>query len=466
MGQSVIYECDICKKFEKKIGKEWFEFDYEYNSNSLAYLVCSFKCYIIMLDRCYHWSMEHSNVRIGGMSKTFVKKLLEGVNVENTSESKKVKFIHTSEVQEPLNDFIQELQEEPQEHQQPTFKFKIETKGKIISIKEPSCEKLDWLENFAFENNDSKLLDKCKSIWEHENLITYDSLIDIEQPNIPLIRYKNYYILFIYESLLPFFNQIKRITKCNIINLKTIVYVTEDYKIFSRIIGNRALNPNKIKRIKFQIESGLDMLPDAPIICTENINGTTLDIIDGQHRFNVARLMKLPVYYIIRKPLTLPQIAIVNSNQEKWNPNDIINCFIENGNKNYEELNMFKKKYKFPISVCRQLLSKGYSLNDGGVSEGFQKEFEEGKFIVSTANEAYVLAEIIEKFSFFKEAKKRLFIISICKILKNEKIQIIDLVNACLKNSGKLEKQHTWKSYINNLELIYNIGKHSRVIIY
>jgi hypothetical protein len=93
------------------------------------------------------------------------------------------------------------------------------------------------------------------------------------------------------------------------------VYVTEDYKMFTRIKGNRALNTPKIKKMVRDLKHGLNFLPDFPILVSD-LNGK-LKVIDGQHRLEVAMQMKKPVYYIIRKEeMDLHKIARVNSMQE------------------------------------------------------------------------------------------------------------------------------------------------------
>ena len=206
MASCLLYQCDICNKSEISKGelpKDWFEFDYLFNSTgvkntSLTYLVCSLKCYIVQLDLCLNQALTsgHSNVRIADMSTNFVRKLLERVDVGRVEQ-----LICDGKKENPL---IKEKIIEPEPEKSANIK-----KSRIISIKEFSTNKLQWLEDFAFENSDEKLINKTESIWEHDNIVTYDSLIDLEIPKIPCIRYKNYYLLFCYDNKVSEFNELK-----------------------------------------------------------------------------------------------------------------------------------------------------------------------------------------------------------------------------------------------------------------
>lgn len=73
------------------------------------------------------------------------------------------------------------------------------------------------------------------------------------------------------------------------------IYFTREYSLFNMLQGNRELNNAKIKRIKFDIMGGLDVLRYCPILVIENKQTGRLDIIDGQHRFWVAKEMKSKV---------------------------------------------------------------------------------------------------------------------------------------------------------------------------
>ena len=142
------------------------------------------------------------------------------------------------------------------------------------------------------------------------------------------------------------------------------IYHTNEYGRFRIIQGNRQLNESKINKIRSDIEDGIDFLKYCPIIVVENDG--RLDIIDGQHRFYVAKQICSRVWYIIAQATSLYEIAKVNSNTEKWKDRDFINCYVQNGNEHYATLAKFREHTGFPVTICLKLLTKGTVSSGGG----------------------------------------------------------------------------------------------------
>ena len=176
------------------------------------------------------------------------------------------------------------------------------------------------------------------------------------------------------------------------------VYVTKNYRLFEMLDGNRELNKSKIRRIKDDIGKGSNLLPYCPIIVVEK--GNKLQVIDGQHRLEVAKELGDYVYYVIHKGLSLYNIAKMNSNTEKWKAKDFINCYRTGGNKNYDQLQQVMDVYGFPLSVALEMLSTGKFMKSGG-NENLMKHFHEGKFVVKKYREAVELANTVQKFDAF-----------------------------------------------------------------
>lgn len=242
------------------------------------------------------------------------------------------------------------------------------------------------------------------------------------------------------------------------------IYTTNDYSRFNMVLGNRELKEAKIKRIRRDITNGLDILRLCPIIVSES--GNKLNIIDGQHRYFVARQIKSHVFYVISKEMPLGDVAKINSNQEKWSSKDFIHCYAVQGNDNYVKLQEFMDQYKISVSVSMGLLSIGLAIGDHGVQEEMKTKFERGGFETTNRLTAIEVADIVEQFSEFKQNKTRLFIVAICKLLKAEKCDMVELVNKFKKDPEVLKEQSNYQNYLLNLEQIYNKGIHNRRVIY
>lgn len=240
------------------------------------------------------------------------------------------------------------------------------------------------------------------------------------------------------------------------------VFCTDDYNNFSMITGNRGINANKVNKIIKEIESGNDMLQYYPI--QVRVNGK-LEILDGQHRFFICKKLKRAVHYIIvHEVKQMTDIARINSNVEKWKPQDFINCYVQQNNSDYIKLQEFLSLYKINIGTSFRLLAHGSPGTEG--SEVKEREtFESGKFEVKHWEKAVVIAEACKKFQPFPYWTDRAFVIAITRIKKADLITIDDLAEACSKNPGMLEKQHSYKAYINNLEQVANKNKHKRIVI-
>lgn len=241
------------------------------------------------------------------------------------------------------------------------------------------------------------------------------------------------------------------------------VYFTRDYGLFKTMEGNRQLNERKINRIKSDIDNGLDVLKYCPVICHEKDG--RLEIIDGQHRFYVAKELKTNVWYILAQSLSLQEIARMNSNTEKWKPEDFINCYAVQGNAHYLKLREFKERTGLPLSVCLQLLSNGQGISDTG-SKVSKEDFQNGQFEVKHEVYANEIAGYTEEFAPFSARASRPFVVALCKILTVGHVGISELASAYRKRPDDLVQQEGWKGYIQNLEQVLNAGKHKRIIIY
>lgn len=229
------------------------------------------------------------------------------------------------------------------------------------------------------------------------------------------------------------------------------------------INGNRQLNELKINRIIREINEGNDMLRYYPIQVKEN--GDRLDIIDGQHRFYICKKMKRPVYYIlVSETKSLPDIAKVNSNVEKWKNSDFINCYVQIGNNNYQILQDFIDKYGFNITLSINMLSRGNPV-DGGPMKRDNSPFEHGYFEVKYFDQAVEIAELAMLFKDFSNWRSRPFVVAIYRIHKAGIISVKEVLSAYKKRPEMLTGNSDYKSYIYNLEQIVNVGKKARIVL-
>jgi hypothetical protein len=238
-----------------------------------------------------------------------------------------------------------------------------------------------------------------------------------------------------------------------------IINQTKDYSIFKSIVGNRTINYSKIEKICIDVNSGFNMLPYCPVICTE-INGK-LSIIDGQHRVEVSKQTGQPVYYVVCNNLSLRQIAQLNSRGQKWGVMDFLNCYTKLGIEDYIELKAIIAIHKMTIGTVVSLLM-GFD-----TKKRFKEEFEGGDFKVNFLKETeYILTLTNDLFGQYTFSKDR-NLIDALQSLKNKGLCDFDKLKLKIsQNPIGMDKQATPKNYIYNIERVYNFKNHSREVIY
>lgn len=234
---------------------------------------------------------------------------------------------------------------------------------------------------------------------------------------------------------------------------------TTSYSKFNTITGNRAVNLSKIEKIAADIEAGFNMLPYCPIIVSEQ-NGK-YNIIDGQHRYQVSVTTKQPVYYVVCNTLTLKQIAILNSRGDKWKATDFLNCYINLGIEDYKVLKQFMQKNRLNIKLAIDLLMF-YKHHENSTDI-----FQSGEFKLNYLNEASELIKVVDDiFEIYAFSHDRYLIGAVQQLQKIGKCDFEVLKKKVKMAPNMLEKHGDVKSYIYNIEKIYNFKNSIREVIY
>ena len=114
----------------------------------------------------------------------------------------------------------------------------------------------------------------------------------------------------------------------------------DDYNKFLLIESNRLIRPNKIAKLKHEVERK-DLTHENEIKVILNNDGRLI-ITDGQHSFVNCMELRLPIYYRF-SDMDIDDIAEVNSVQDAWNLPDSLHSFCSIGVHDYKILAGFKK---------------------------------------------------------------------------------------------------------------------------
>ena len=151
------------------------------------------------------------------------------------------------------------------------------------------------------------------------------------------------------------------------------IYSTTNYSKFKSQTGNRVKNTGHVQYLTKSIDQE-NLLSAAPICVNEKF-----EIIDGQHRFEAACTLNLPIFYYIVPGLGINQTQRLNSKLRNWGVADFMNSFANNGNQNYLAYRLFHQENKDIIDHnLTQVLLGGYRTYSGTHGQ----LFKDGKFVV------------------------------------------------------------------------------------
>jgi hypothetical protein len=134
---------------------------------------------------------------------------------------------------------------------------------------------------------------------------------------------------------------------------------TEDLSIFKKAEGNRDIDPANLKKIVNSIKIN-NMLELRPLTVNKN-----MEVLDGQHRLEAAKVLGLPVYYEINVDATPEDMILLNTAQKGWSMDDYVKFYASRGDENYIRVLDLAKKYDCSAASIISLSGKGYSTGEG-----------------------------------------------------------------------------------------------------
>jgi len=236
-------------------------------------------------------------------------------------------------------------------------------------------------------------------------------------------------------------------------NTGIIIKKTFNYKMFKILDSNRELNNLHLKRLE---KSFINNYLINPIIVNENNY-----IIDGQHRYTVARKLNLPIYFIEIPFYKLEEIQILNINQKNWNLNDYVDGYISLGKKEYKIYKDFLNKYKFPPMKCIEILT---GKKTGGGENRVDDLFKKGVFNIQDLNKSISIAEkILSLKGYYEGYKRSSFLNAMITLFNNDNFDFDFFIDKLKIKSNKIVDCTKTKDYILLIEEIYNKKSRNKV---
>lgn len=121
------------------------------------------------------------------------------------------------------------------------------------------------------------------------------------------------------------------------------IYKSTNYDKFKYVVGQREITKNNALE---KVITENNLLDCCPMIVNENF-----EVIDGQHRLEVAKKHGLPIYYIIKINASSRTAQNMNIANKIWRLQDHMKHFSDLGNENYILTSKIIEKYDIPITV-------------------------------------------------------------------------------------------------------------------
>lgn len=232
---------------------------------------------------------------------------------------------------------------------------------------------------------------------------------------------------------------------------KAQILSTTDYKKFESDPVNRSVKPPNLQKIKESLSKNGWLAPYPMHVVSRN---GKLIIKDGQHRFNIAQKLSIPVLYVACEDCESVSVADINIAQSPWNAKDFATSYANQGNVAYAQLLTFAEMHRLPLGVCAKLLSNSLKSKDCCT-----KSLRDGTFKIHSSNKADEIAGIINhlknklRITF---AAHRTFIEALAKAVSVEGFCVqtfIDRVRSCPTN---LTLEPNTERFLEAIEKTYN----------
>lgn len=240
---------------------------------------------------------------------------------------------------------------------------------------------------------------------------------------------------------------------------------TTNYKMFKSLGGNRVINKLHVERLK---NSFRDSYLLSPILVNQNY-----EIIDGQHRFNAAKALGLPINFIIINNYGLKEVQMLNSNANNWKKEDYLQAFCDLNYPEYLKMRKFMRDFPFfGIAVSEQLLTntvngvnnQSHEAKIDGKDVGRVRNFQSGEFKIYDLELAYNNAEKIMMFKPYYDGYNRsVFVAAMLSFFKHPSYSHSQMIQRISNNPTSLVHCSNITQYKILLEGIYNFRSREKV---
>lgn len=255
-------------------------------------------------------------------------------------------------------------------------------------------------------------------------------------------------------------NTIKSPAKQEILTLEKssrIPLTTKNYDLFVPLNGNRVIDENHVLRLihSIQIHGNKSTITVREI----SKNGARyFEVVDGQHRLEALKALKMAVDFDIREINNRAMIAL-NESQKNWKLEDYLNFGIKDGLHDYGLLYNYKQKSGIALGVLIELFGKDTTGSHEGARKYKGDLFKALIWKIKDREKGEKLLEMLIDFYKTYQVKHyhhQRFVMAFSRVSKHPDYNHQRMMRQLAKSKGLLKKQLTTIDYIKNFEDVYN----------
>ncbi|ENZ02560.1 hypothetical protein HMPREF1092_01795 [Clostridium thermobutyricum] len=187
-----------------------------------------------------------------------------------------------------------------------------------------------------------------------------------------------------------------------------------------------------------------------PILVNERF-----EIIDGMHRYESIKYLKLPLYYYIVQGYNIEDVKKANLVSCNWNIDDYLNMFTKLGKSEYKKFKDIKDKYEISTTQILDVIST----IERKPNKELKFSFQDGTFQFNNYLEVINFFDSLCDFKEFDHYRTRQFIKAFLKLYTYEEYSHKLMHEKLNRLFSKLKRQHTYSDYISLLVTdIYHYG--------
>jgi len=221
-----------------------------------------------------------------------------------------------------------------------------------------------------------------------------------------------------------------------------------NYSMFKSIEGNRPVNEIHLNRLTDSMEQKLLI---APIIVNEDYQ-----VIDGQHRLEASKRLKLPIRYIVANGYRLQDVHRYNRNSKNWGYQTYVDGYARMGKQAYIDFKKFQETHNFNYSTALLLL--------GNDSASTSESIKDGSFTITQKERGERIADWIHILDDYIDfATIRPFPHALIHLYKHEDFNFSHFLGKLQNQQSSLVKCTNTSTQVELIESIYNYKSRNKV---